>query len=134
MKLILTLIPVLIAAAAVVHADTTNAPAPIKIGTAEANKHFDEAAVVTGKVAQVTFRPKLVFLNLDQPFPDSPFSAVIFAKDTNHFGDLKALNGKSVEISGTIKKFKDLPEIVIETTNQLQIIGPKPADGGKLSH
>lgn len=103
-------------------ADTTNAPAPIRIGASEAAKHYDESAVVTGKVAQVTFRPKVVFLNIDKPFPDAPFTALIFAKDTNSFGDLKAFEGKSVEICGKIKEFKNGPEIVLDNTNQLKVL------------
>ncbi len=113
-----------------VQSEPTNAPAPIRISTAEADKHFDESAIVTGKVAQVTIRPKVVFLNLDKPHPDSPFTAVIFNQDTNGFGDLKSLEGKSVEISGKIKDFKDAPEIVLSSTNQLTIVTnpPSPAN------
>ena len=107
-------------------ADTTNAPAPIRLSASEANAHFDESAVVTGKVVQVTFRPKVVFLNLDKLHPDTPFTAVIFAKDTNSFGDLKLLEGKNVEISGKIKEFKSSAEIVVESTNQLKVL-PAPA-------
>jgi DNA/RNA endonuclease YhcR with UshA esterase domain len=104
-------------------ADTTNAPAaPLKIGTADADKHFDETLTVTGTVVQVTFRPKVVFLNLDRSFPDAPFTAVIMAKDTNGFGDLQALTGKSVEVTGKVKEFKDKPEIVMSSTNDLKVI------------
>jgi len=113
------------AAAANMQAAETNAPVPVRISTAEAGKHMDESAVVTGKVAQVTIRPNVAFLNLDQAFPDSPFTAVIMAKNTNGFGDLKALEGKSVEVSGKIKAFKDKPEIVLESTNQLTVVGTK---------
>ena len=56
----------------------TNAPALLKIGTAEADKHYGQEMIVTGKVAQVTIRPKVTFLNLDKPFPNSPFTVVIF--------------------------------------------------------
>jgi len=109
-------------------ADPTNAPAPIRIGASQADKHFDEIAVVTGKVAQVTFRPKVVFLNIDKPFPDAPFTVVIMAKDTNCFGDLKALEGKSVEISGKIKEYKNSAEIVVASTNQLKVVEPAAAE------
>jgi DNA/RNA endonuclease YhcR with UshA esterase domain len=114
----------------VARADGTNAPAtvatnsvaPIRIGTAEAGKHIDESAIVTGKVAQVTFRPKVVFLNIDEAFPDSPFTVVIMSKNTNDFGDIQALEGKSIEVSGKIKSFKDKPEIVMDSTNQLTVL------------
>jgi DNA/RNA endonuclease YhcR with UshA esterase domain len=123
-RIIVSLLVTVIAAISA-HAAETNAPAPIRISTAEADKHMDESAIVTGKVAQVTIRPNIVFLNMDQAFPDSPFTAVIMAKNTNDFGDLKALEGKSVEVSGKIKAFKDKPEIVLESTNQLTVVGAK---------
>jgi hypothetical protein len=83
-------------------ADETNAPtptktsasAPLKIGTADATNHYNEIMIVTGKVAQVTIRPTVTFLNLDQPFPNSPFSVVIFHGHSSFYGDANALRGK----------------------------------------
>ncbi len=107
---------------ALAESSATNTPALLRLGALDAQKHYDETAIVTGKVIQVSIRPKLVFLNLDKPHPGSPFAAVIFSKDTNGFGNLKSLEGKSVEISGKIKEFNDAPEIVISSTNQLTVI------------
>jgi len=104
-------------------AGPNNNIAPVKIGTADAAKHYDEDLIVTGTVAQVTVRPTIVFINLDQPFPNSPFTAVIQSQYTNDFGDVKLLKGKSVEIQGHVKKFHDKPEIALENTNQLIVVG-----------
>ena len=103
-------------------ADSTNSPAPAKIGTKAASDHYDQLLTVTGTVAQVTIRPAIVFINLDQPFPDSPFAAVIHPEATNQFGNLKALKGKSVEITGKIKNYHDHPEIIMDHTNQLVVV------------
>ena len=103
-------------------AGETNAPALLKIGASEGQKYYDKEMTVTGKVAQVSFRAKVVILNLDQPFPESPFAVVIFSSATNQFGDLKALDGKNVEVKGKIKNYHDKPEIVLENTNQLKVI------------
>jgi len=102
-------------------APTTNSP-PLKIGADEATNYFDQDMIVTGKVAQVTVRPGIVFLNMDQPYPDSPFTLVIFPDNAAQFGDLEALNGRDVEAAGKIKKYHDKPEIVLESTNQLKIL------------
>ena len=102
---------------------TGGGPASAKIGAAEAQKHYNETLVVTGQVAQVTFRPAVVYLNLDKPFPDSPFAAVVFSAVTNRFGDLSMFKGKKVEIKGTIKEYRGKPEIVLEETNQLRVVG-----------
>lgn len=83
-----------------------------KTGTSQVEEFFQETVVVTGKVAQVTIREKLVYLNLDEEFPATPLTCVIFGKSTNHFGDLKALEGKSVEVKGRIEAYKDKPQIV----------------------
>ena len=101
-------------------ADTTNAPA--KISTLEAAKHYEETMTVTGKVVEVSVLPRITFINLDQPHPDSPLTAVIFPTATNQFPDIKSLKGKSVEISGKIKNYHDKPEIVLESSNQLTVV------------
>ena len=103
-------------------ADTNNA-APLKIDATAAAQHYNQLMTVTGTVAQVTLRPKLVFLNLDQPYPDSPFVAVIFSSATNEFADLKSLKGRPVEITGTVKAYHDKPEIVVEKPGQLAVNG-----------
>jgi DNA/RNA endonuclease YhcR with UshA esterase domain len=102
----------------------SNSPALLKIGTGEADKHYDQEMIVTGKVAQVSIRPKVIFLNIDAPFSDSPFTVVIFPGKSSFFGDAKALDGKSIEIKGKIKNYHDKPEIVLDSTNQLTVIAP----------
>lgn len=103
----------------------TNVPT---IGAAEACKHYDESMVVTGKIVEVTFRPAVVFLSLEKTFPKSPLTAVVFSRATNHFGDLSKLKGKDVEVSGKIIKYRWMPEIVLDKTNQLVVIERKAAD------
>ncbi len=97
---------------------------PKRISATEADKHFEETCIVTGKVAQVTVREKLVYVNLEKRFPNSPLTAVIFARATNQFGDLKAMEGKPVEVMGRIEEYKEKPQIIVNTTNQLKVVGP----------
>jgi len=98
-----------------------------KISASQAAAHVGKSATVTGAVAQVTIREKLVYLNLDKPFPDSPFSAVIFARSTNQFDNLPALKGRNVEITGMIEEYRGKPQIVLESKSQLKVGDvPKP--------
>jgi DNA/RNA endonuclease YhcR with UshA esterase domain len=85
---------------------------------------YNQSATVTGKVAQVTLRQSVIFLNLEKAYPDSPFTAVIFTKDTNQFGDLNFTNlmGKSVGITGFIKQYQNKPEIVVSNASQLKVL------------
>lgn len=110
-------------------ADDTNTPALLKIGTADAAKHYDETLIVTGQVAQITIRPGIVFINLDRPYPDSPFTAVIRGSATNQFSNVKALRGKSVEISGKVTNYHDRPEILLTHSNQVTVVSAPAASG-----
>ncbi len=99
----------------------TNTTVLLKIGTGEADKHYGQEMIVTGRVAQVTIRPKVIFLNLDRPHPNSPFTVVIFPG--KYLADVKALDGKAVEIKGKIKNYDDKPEIVLDNPDQLTVLG-----------
>jgi hypothetical protein len=98
---------------------------PAKIGSEEAKNYYDEAMVVTGKVVGVSVRPTVAFLNFDKPFPNSPFTAVIFPENVGRFGDLQKFNQQNVEISGTITEYRGKPEIVLESPDQVKIVGGK---------
>jgi hypothetical protein len=106
-----------------VYSKAAGAAKAAKIGAAEAKDHYNESLVVTGQVVQVSFRPTIVYLNLDKPYPETPFAAAVFAKDTNSFGDLSKLKGKGVEVRGTIKEYRGRAQIVLEHTNQLVVVG-----------
>jgi DNA/RNA endonuclease YhcR with UshA esterase domain len=115
-------------------AQDTNAAAhqaspPKRISAAEAEKHYDETVIVTGKVAQVSIRPKLVHVNLDKKYPEAPMDCVVFARATNQFGDLKKLEGKQVEVKGKIEKYQSKPQIILNSSNQLSVI-EMPAEPG----
>jgi DNA/RNA endonuclease YhcR with UshA esterase domain len=105
----------------------TNSPAPQKIGALEATQFYGREMIVTGEVAQVSIRPGIVFLNLDQPYPKSPFSLVIFPSATNQFGDLESLKGQSIEARGKIINYHNKPEIVLKKAEQLNVTGTNSA-------
>lgn len=97
-----------------------------KIGTSDVTNFYGKEMIVTGKVAQVSIRRSLVFLNMDQPYPDSPFTLVIFSAATNHFGNLKSLRGASVEATGVITNYHDRAEMVLSKAAQLKVTSPAP--------
>jgi DNA/RNA endonuclease YhcR with UshA esterase domain len=103
-------------------ADGTNNVPALKIGANDAAQHYGQEMTVTGTVAQVTIRPKVIYLNLDQPYPDSPFTLVIFPHDARKFGNLKELDGKNVEATGKIRNYHDRPEMILNTAKQLKIV------------
>jgi DNA/RNA endonuclease YhcR with UshA esterase domain len=99
-------------------------PAP-KMSASRAATNLNQTVCVTGKVAQVSIREKLVYVNLDKPFPDMPLTCVIFAKHTNQF-ELQSLKGRAVEITGRVTEFHEKPQIVLSSSNQLRVVEVKP--------
>src|SRR5580658_8347415 len=88
-----------------VPAGPVNSAAPMKIGTGDVTNYYGQEMVVTGKVAEVSIHRSVVLLNMDQPYPDSPFTLVIFSKATNQFSNLKSLRGAAVEATGVITNY-----------------------------
>jgi hypothetical protein len=96
-----------------------------KIGALEATNYYNKTMIVTGKVAQVTLRPKINFINLDEKYPKSPFAAIVFPSATNKFGDLKELQGKNVELKGKITERDGKPQMILNSSNQVTVVESK---------
>jgi DNA/RNA endonuclease YhcR with UshA esterase domain len=101
----------------------TEAEAPKRISAFDASKYDDQEMIVTGKVVQVSVRPTITILDIDQPYPNSPFSAVVFEANAGKFTDLQKLKGQDVEISGTVTEYRNKPEIVLESPTQIKPTG-----------
>jgi hypothetical protein len=106
----------------------TNGSPLMKIGTADAKKFYGREMIVTGQVAQVSIRPGIVFLNMDKPYPESPFTLIIFPAATNQFGNLRSLRGATIEATGTITNYHNRAEIVLEKAKQLKVTGQPPTN------
>jgi len=96
--------------------------ATIKIEAASAKEHIGAQAVVKGKIAEVNIGERVTRLNFEQAYPKNPFTAVIFSRSTNQFPEIEKLKGKTVEISGKVTAYREKPEIVLTSSNQVRII------------
>lgn len=90
----------------------------------EASKHIGETATVCGSVASARFlsgtRSRPTLLNLGKPYPEKVFTATIFGDDRGKFGTPeKTLLGKRICVSGAIKEFRGVPEIILSDPKQL---------------
>ena len=94
----------------------------LRIAAAQAKDHVGDTAVVTGKVAEVNIAARLIRVNLDKAYPAQTFTAVIFSEKTNLFPEIAKIKGKSVEVSGKIAAYRDRPQIVLTSTNQLKVV------------
>ena len=90
--------------------------------TTEAKSHTGENAVVKGYVADVVIRDKVAYLNFDKKYPRNTFSGVIFSDSFSKVGDLDIYKNKNVELKGTITQYKDKPQIIINSKNQIKIL------------
>ena len=98
---------------------------PAKIPASEAKEHVNAEAIVSGKVIELYKTEKLVRINLDKPFPNQPFTVVIFGNKTNLFPDLDKLKGKTIEVTGKITEYREQPQIILVSTNQLKVVEAK---------
>jgi DNA/RNA endonuclease YhcR with UshA esterase domain len=106
--------------------EKTDKSAPLKkIGALEATNFFNKTMIVTGKVARVSIRPKIVYVDIDKAYPDSPFNGIIFPSATNQFPGLKELKGKDVELTGKIAEYQGKPQIILSKSNQLHVVEQK---------
>ncbi len=95
---------------------------------AEAKKHIGEMATVCGKVVSTRYAARSqsqpTFLNLDEPYPRQIFTIVIWGSDRPKFGEPEATyRGKSVCVTGQIKEYKGVPEVLASEPEQIK---PQP--------
>lgn len=95
---------------------------PVQISATVAKDHVGAQAVVKGKIAEVNVGERIVRLNFEQPYPNNPFTAVIFPPNTNKFPEVEKLKGRIVEVSGKIASYRERPQIVLTSTNQVRVL------------
>jgi DNA/RNA endonuclease YhcR with UshA esterase domain len=52
-----------------------------------------------------------IFLNIDGIYPDNPFK----------FPNIKSLEGKTIIVTGQIKLYRNKPEIILNSPNQIKV-------------
>lgn len=97
-----------------------------KIPATEAKKHVGERATVCGDVVSTHYAARTkgnpTFLNLDQPYPNQIFTILIWGRDRAKFGDPESKYGnKRICVTGTIKDYKGVPEVIAEQPSQIEI-------------
>ena len=108
----------------------TNLPPLIPV--TDATNYMYQQVVVRDVVVQVALRSTVALLNLNQEYPGSPLTCVIQANNTNKFPDLDGYLGQLVEVSGRITAYQGRPQIILTTTNQIQIIDAAPTTSQPL--
>jgi len=101
-------------------------PQTKSITAVEAKNHIGERITVCGNVVSTHYSARTkgnpTFLNLDEPYPRQIFTILIWGSDRPKFGDPEAKYGqKSVCVTGLLKDYKGVPEVIVEQPSQIEI-------------
>ena len=87
----------------------------------ETRQHIGTTKCVTGKVLKVKVGNKGVhFLDFCEDPMACPFTVVVFADDLKDVGDVRLLQGRTIEIRGALKMYDGRPEIILSRISQIE--------------
>jgi DNA/RNA endonuclease YhcR with UshA esterase domain len=93
------------------------------IKTDSVKAYVGKEVTVKGTVSEITVtKSGLTYLNIDGKFPDNKFTALVFKRDAEPFGDLKVWEKKKIEITGKIEDYKGKPQIVLTKPDQIKAV------------
>jgi micrococcal nuclease len=93
------------------------------IKTDSVKAYVGKEVTVKGTVTEVIIlKSGLVYLNIDGIFPDNKFTALVFKRDAEPFGDLKVWEKKKVEVNGKIADYQGKPQIVLTKPEQIKSV------------
>lgn len=92
----------------------------------DAHKYVDQNITVCAKVVETHVskgESKVIYLNLDKPYPNNPFTIVIFEKSADNFSynPLEFLKNKNICVTGKVTLYKNKPQIIANTQDQIKI-------------
>ena len=127
-----------------------NTPKLDCVSFTEARQHVGTTQCVNGTVLHVEDGSNgVTFLNFCKDHQTCPFTVVVFPADLKKVGDVRQLEGRQVEIKGTIQDYDGRAEIVLRHPKQMGegaflLVPPVPTDydverhghysAGKYSH
>jgi hypothetical protein len=97
-----------------------NSPKHDCVFFAEASKHLGTTQCVRGTVLHVDDgRDGLTFLNFCKDAKACPFTVIVLPDDLRKVGDIRQLEGRQIEIKGTIEDHDGRAGIILRHTQQL---------------
>jgi DNA/RNA endonuclease YhcR with UshA esterase domain len=112
---------------------------PACIDYTKANDHVGESVCVSGKVVKVVEGHNGAwYLDFCDDYTKCPFVVVVFAKNLRDVGDVRRLQGQTVEVFGKVKLYRGKPEIILSDARQLHgeaaKLPPMPKDYDASRH
>jgi DNA/RNA endonuclease YhcR with UshA esterase domain len=92
------------------------------IAPADSPRYVGKSVTVEGTVNEVHHAAsgKVTFIDMGGRYPNNTFAGVIFSDDASKFSDIDSLDGKTIDITGTIKLYQDRPEIILNDPAQIK--------------
>ncbi len=98
----------------------SNTPKPDCVSFADASRHVGMAQCVRGTVLHVDDGSNgVTLLNFCKDAKACPFTVVVLPRDLKRVGDVRQLEGRKIEIRGTIEDFDGRAQIILRRTQQL---------------
>jgi hypothetical protein len=96
------------------------------ISATQAINHVGENSRVCGQVASTHFayrsRGAPTFINLDEPYPNQIFTALIWAEDRSKFGAPEVrYENRRICVNGVIQLYRGIPEIIVRHPSQVEV-------------
>ena len=93
---------------------------PGTIAAQDAAAHIGQSITVEGIVSEVHVSDRVTFIDLGGRYPNKEFTGVIFSENYGAFPDVTELQGRTIDISGTVQLYGERPEIVLTSANQIR--------------
>ena len=88
--------------------------------------HVGESVLACGRVAQVSGRSEVTYINLDRPYPNATLALVIWQSNLpayeSRFGRLSLLEGKRVCARGMIEEYRKGLQIIMKNPQFLRLM------------
>jgi hypothetical protein len=107
-------------------ASRASAQAPLTPGAITADAaatHIGQTETVEGMVSDVhTARSgSATFIDMGGPYPVNTFTGVIFPDAAATVGDVSGLEGRTVDLTGTVRLYRGKPEIILQSARQIAV-------------
>src|SRR5258708_6264977 len=86
----------------------------------EASQHVGETKCISGTVHRVRVGTRGVhFIDFCEDQMACPFTIVVFPSDLKDVGDIRGLEGRTIEVHGTVKLYDGRAEIILNRISQI---------------
>ena len=98
-----------------------SSPASAAIPSKDAVRHIGQTVTVSGRATLTVMPSGEVYIDLDGQGENAPLAGYVSRWNRNNFQNLRAFNGKVIQIRGQIATFRDQPQIFLRDPSQIRV-------------